>query len=354
VGAGPVGCFLGHLLAKQGKDVTIYEEHAVIGKPMQCTGLVTKELDRIMKFRKDFVLNRLNIARVCSHKNYAEIDVDEYVLDRVKFDRYLAGMAVKSGAKIVLGAEVIDVGRNSVVIKDKKGIRRIKAEIIIGADGPNSIVAKKINKIKRRNYIGLQARVRGNFEDNKYITYFGGICPGFFAWIVPESRSIARIGLACKRDVRGCFNKFLRKLKMNNKDIIDKQGGLIPIYDGKIDVQKGNMYLVGDSAGQVKATTGGGLVFGLKAAKILADCIINGKNYSKMLRRMNKELYMHLMIRRMLNKFNDRDFSYLIKLVKGKKVQNVLKESSREYPSKLMFKLLLNEPRFLFFAKKIF
>ncbi|MBW2977995.1 geranylgeranyl reductase family protein [Candidatus Woesearchaeota archaeon] len=354
VGAGPVGCFLGYLLAKEGRNVAIYEEHAIIGKPIQCTGLVTKELSSVVKLKKEFILNRLNIARVCSYNNSVEVGINEYVLDRVKFDKHLADLAVKSGAKIIHGAKVIDIGKNEIFIKSKKGKVRVKADIIIGADGPNSIIAKKINKIKRRNYVGLQARIKGNFDDNQHITYFGDVCPGFFAWVVPESKKIARIGLACEKDVKGCFDRLLKKLKINNNDIINKQAGLMPLYDKKLKVQERGMYLVGDAATQVKATTGGGLVFGLKAAKILADCIINGKDYTKRLKKLNKELSIHLKIRSILNRFNDKDFSYLIKLVRGEKVQSVLKNSNREYPSKLMLKLLFNEPRFLFFMKKLF
>jgi len=353
VGAGPVGCYLGHLLAKHDKDVIIYEEHAAIGKPMQCTGLVTKEITKFIKLKKKFLVNRLNTAKICSYNNDVEINIDEYVLDRVKFDRHLADLAAKSGAKIVLGAKVIDIGKNNILIKNKKGNIRVKADIIIGADGPNSIVAKKINNFKNKSYIGLQARIKGNFKPNKYITYFGKTCPGFFAWIVPESKKTARVGLACKKEVKTYFDRFLKSLNLNNKDIIDRNAGLIPVYEKKLKIEEGNIYLVGDAAGQVKATTGGGLIFGLKAAKVLADCIINKKRYSKALKKINKNLSIHLMIRNLLNKFDDKDFSYLIKLVKGKKVKNVLKKSSREYPSKLMLKLLLNQPKFLLFAKKI-
>ena len=111
--------------------------------------------------------------------------------------------------------------------------------------------------------------------------------------------------------------------------------------------------MVGDAATQVKATTGGGLVFGLKSAKILANSIINKKKYKKQLKKINKELKNHLILRNILNKFKDKDYSYLIKLTKQKKIQKILSNSSREYPSKLLLKLLINEPRFLLFAKKI-
>jgi len=353
VGGGPVGCFLGYLLAKAGKKVSIYEEHSSIGKPIQCTGIVTKELANIIQFKKDFLINKLNKAEIYSYNNQIQIKVEEYVLDRSRFDQHLANLAVKNGTRLFLNTKVIEINKNQITIKDKKGIKKIKADIIIGADGPNSIVSKKINNIKKENYIGLQARVKGNFESDKYKTYFGSNYPEFFAWVVPESKNMARIGLASKNNVKYRFNRFLKKLKVKNKDIIDKQAGLIPIYNKRIKVQKENTYLIGDAASQVKATTGGGLVFGLKSAKILADCIIKKKNYEKALKSINRELYIHLFIRNILNKFNDKDFSNLIKLMNKEKIKKILKQSSREYPSKLMIKLLLIEPRFILFARKI-
>ena len=99
------------------------------------------------------------------------------------------------------------------------------------------------------------------------------------------------------------------------------QGGLIPIYSPKLKVQKGNIYLVGDAAAHVKATTGGGLVHGLIAAECLAESIIKKKgSYEQSWRKkIGKDLWIHLMIRNILNRFADKDYNYLIKLAGKKK-----------------------------------
>ena len=107
---------------------------------------------------------------------------------------------------------------------------------------------------------------------------------------------------------------------VKEEEIIDYQAGLIPIYDKKSVINRGNVYLVGDAAGQVKATTGGGLVPGLKAAKILADCLINKKDYQKEIKKLNKKLWLHLKLREILNKFSNKDYDNLVKLMKKKKI----------------------------------
>ena len=52
VGAGPAGSYLGHLLAKEGKDVCIFEEHSRIGSPVQCTGIVTHSIEKFLESYK--------------------------------------------------------------------------------------------------------------------------------------------------------------------------------------------------------------------------------------------------------------------------------------------------------------
>ncbi len=50
IGAGPSGSYAGMLLAKQGHGVTIYESSKEIGKPVACTGIVTKALFDIIEY----------------------------------------------------------------------------------------------------------------------------------------------------------------------------------------------------------------------------------------------------------------------------------------------------------------
>ncbi|MEK6853831.1 MAG: NAD(P)-binding protein, partial [Nanoarchaeota archaeon] len=93
VGAGPAGSYLGYLLAKQGKEVTILEEHSQIGSPVQCTGIVTHSIEKFFKLKKDVVAKRLDKVIVVSKNKRIEANVDELVMWRDKFDRFVAEMA---------------------------------------------------------------------------------------------------------------------------------------------------------------------------------------------------------------------------------------------------------------------
>ncbi|MBD3249395.1 geranylgeranyl reductase family protein [Candidatus Woesearchaeota archaeon] len=351
IGGGPVGCFLAWKLAEKGKDVHIFEEHPVIGKPVQCTGILTKEIRKIVDIEDEFLLNEIKKVKVYSKRALSEFEVDDIVIDRAKFDKYLAKMARKAGAKIHLNSKFLGYEDDGIIIQDTKSKRkkRVDADAIVGADGPLSEVAKSSGMYGKRDfYVGVQARVKGNFDD-RYEVYLGSIAPGFFAWVVPESSRIARIGVAGKKYSSKVFKRFLDVKNIDKKDIISKQAGLIPVWK-KVKISKGNVFLVGDAAMQVKATTGGGIVPGLKAADKLADCLSDGGDYGKAVRGIENELWLHSKIRQFLNNFSDRDYDKLIRLLSG--VKKELK--NRDMLLRSAFKIILKQPRLLLFLRKTY
>ncbi len=358
IGAGPAGSYLAYLLAKEGKEVIIFEEHSKIGRPVQCTGLVTASISKILKLDNSLVKNKIKKIRVYSpNNNFLELNLknEELVLDREKFDSYLCKKATNAGAKLFLNHKFIDKKNNQLMIKDTENnkIKKIKTDVMVGADGPLSQVANVSGLFgKRKFYTGIQARVRLKTKKDTYETFFGKRFPNFFGWIVPENNSIARIGLATKNNPSFYFNDFIKLKKIKKKDIIEKQAGLIPIYNPRNKTQKGNTYLVGDAALQVKATTGGGIIQGLLAAQRLKESIIYRKNYEKeWKRRIGKELLISLLIRRTLNNCSDKDYNRLISLANKEKIKKILEKEDRDHPSKLLSKLLIKEPRFLYFSK---
>ena len=358
VGAGPAGSYLAYLLAKQGKDVSIIEEHDTVGKPIQCTGIVTHSIEKFFKLKNEVIAKRLNKVIVVSKNNRISVDVDEIVMWRDRFDRFVAGMAQDEGAEILLNHKFIGFnGKNSIKVKDKKNdkIKEIKSEIVIGADGPYSAVAKAAGiDSNSKNYIGMQAKVKLKMDTSSFETYFGSEFPDFFGWCVPESEDTARLGIGCFENAPHYFYKFLKR-RTGKEEILCWESGLIPLYNPKKILQKDNVYLIGDSATQLKATTGGGIIPSLKAAQTLSDCIINNKNYNKEFKKKSgRELLLHLRIRKILNKFSDNEYDGLLSLMSKEKVRKILKKYDRDTPIPLVTNLLLKEPKFLYFAKKLF
>ena len=358
VGAGPAGSYLGYLLAKEGKDVTVIEDHETVGKPVQCTGIVTHSIEKFFKLKNDVIAKRLNKVVVISKDNRISVNVDEIVMWRDKFDQFIAEMAQDAGARILLNHQFAEFsGKNSIRIRDKKNgkTKEFKAEAVIGADGPYSAVAKSAGlDSNSKKYIGMQAKVKVKMDNSSFETYFGTDFPDFFGWCVPESEDTARLGIGCFENTQHYFYKFLKN-RTGKGDVVCWESGLIPLYDPNRQIQKSNTYLIGDAATQVKATTGGGIIPSLKAAQTLCDCIINKKNYDKEFRKQSgRELMIHLRIRKILNKFSDEDYNKLLRLMDSEKVKAILKKYDRDTPIPLVMNLLLKEPRFLGFGKVLF
>ena len=279
--------------------------------------------------------------------------------------------------------------------KEIKEIKKIKFKYLIGADGPLSRVAKSNNLFKKNQrhfWNGIQARVKiKNDNAVEFYPYFGT-----YAWLIPEDEETARIGLVSKRYTKILFRNFLFKFKqIKNKDIIEYQAGVIPKYNPNISTQKtssksaikSTIYIVGDSASQVKATTGGGIVQGLSAAKALADTIIHNEynetktkqpqkqnnlrnnhiyqnnyicknNYkydyqNAWKKSIGKELYLHLKARNMMDKFQNKDWNRLVDIMNSKECKEVLANNNRDNLSTTLFRLILKKPSLLSFARRI-
>lgn len=355
VGAGPSGSYAGYLLAKQGHDVTIYEDHAEIGKPVACTGIVTKALFDIIDYDKSYIVNELEAVDVIGPKNEkTRVPLHEYVICRIKFDNHVADKARDAGAKIELGHRYIGREGNKLLFRVNGRTIAKDTDILIGADGPLSKVAQSTGiGNKHPFWVGMQATIKSSFDPKVFTTWFGDIAPGFFAWSVPENEHLSRVGLAVTND-KNCAQCFQRLMRMVGGTIVDRQGAPIPLYNHHGIIEKGNTFLVGDAAGLVKDTTGGGIITGMLSSKILAESIAAGTSYSKNVRKLRKELWIHSKLRRMLNRFTDSDYTRLLHLMNNPRVQRILYTHPREYPSRFMLKLLLAEPRFAYFAKYAF
>lgn len=364
IGAGPIGGQTAFLLAKKGFEVHLYEEHPQVGKPIQCTGLMTISLNEVLpepkNELKEALVNTTEHVQVIAPNN-EKIDVKskEYIVDRTLFDSHFVNKAVDAGCILHDQHRFIKKENGSLVFKDIKNnetkeIKRSQETITIGADGPLSAVAKEFGLFGQREFFyGIQVRASGNFDSNSYQAYFGNeIAPQLFAWVVPESSTIARVGLGTRQNTNQFFQKFMQQ---HNFKQIDMQAGPIPIYNPKLKTQdkKERVYLVGDAATQVKATTLGGLIPGLKAASCLAEAIAENKNYEQLWKKkIGRDLWLHLKARKTLDKFSDADLNKLIVMLNRPKARELLEKYDREKPFKLL-SIIFKQPKLIYFAKHL-
>lgn len=344
IGAGPSGSYLAYLLAKKGEKVKLFEEHKVVGEPVQCTGIVTSAIDELIKVKKEILVNKFHCVRIYTpNGDFVDIKIKgDNIFDRAKFDQYITERAMDKGAELCLGEKYIDFKNNEVITNKRK----IKTKILVGADGPLSNVAKTNGLFINRKFVtGLQARVKAQVNDSFYEVYLG---KGYFGWSVPENSSVTRLGVIANFNPKDLFERYVKKI---NGRIMEYQSGIIPVYDPKIKTSKDNVFLVGDAATFVKASTYGGILQGMMASEELSKSVLYNKNYDKLWRkRIGMDLRLHLMLRKKLDKMNDNEYNELIKLVKQEKIKKILNSYDRDFVSKMFLKLVINEPKLLKFV----
>jgi len=273
VGAGPAGCYAGQLLKIYGLKPLLIEEHPEVGKPIHCTGIIG---GRIFKEKSLFPIPRGSTINVINgafiHYDREEFDISRkevaYIVDREDFDKGLS-----KGLDILFENRFLGFERNKrgyIVQTDKE---EIGADIIIGADGANSLLRKVMNSERNiRSYRGLQFKMKFKPRRKDFVEVF--LKKDSFLWIVPEREGIVRVGTISENPHRDLSN-FIKDRGIKGEPI-GKFGGLasVGICENTI---KDNIALVGDAACQMKPLSYGGVYFGLRCASILASCIKEGR-----------------------------------------------------------------------------
>src|SRR3989344_6711176 len=211
VGAGPAGCHYASLVKD---DVTILEEHKHIGIPVSCTGIVTDSIKRVLDVPKELVVAKINTFRIVSpdQKKHIDIDLDKenIVMDRAKFDQFLMHKALDNGAKILTNHKFLSFKENGRKYVLKTNKKTILTDTLVGADGPTSKVAQSANLYGTREFLqGLQARVKSKGTPGVTEIRLG---LGEFAWVVPEDENIARFGVI-GRNVKNDYKTLLNDCK---------------------------------------------------------------------------------------------------------------------------------------------
>jgi geranylgeranyl reductase family protein len=381
IGAGPVGGNLANELAKKGYNVAVFEEHREIGYPLQCAGLVTPRIFKLLNIKKQNIIqNKIHGARIHSPQDIKFIiggnKLHAYVINRPLFDKAILQQASDNGASIYLQSRVSYAykKREKVFLKIKNKIS-VSCKLLIGADGVHSSTRVWFNFPQPREIlygIGAELRLREK-TDVEFVDIFIGenIAPGFFGWLIPINEEKCRVGLCIgkeskKHSLKTCFNKFLHELQkqkiIENREVKPNIGGAIPLGLLK-KTSSSNVMIVGDAAAQVKPLSGGGLYPGIKCSKHCISTTLYAleendfseaslqKYHKSWIGDIGKEIKKTLFIRKIFKKLSDRDMDKIAMLLKENRdlIDIISKYGDMDYPSKLI-KPLLSNPKFLMHA----
>jgi digeranylgeranylglycerophospholipid reductase len=279
VGSGPAGSVAARYAAESGASVMILERRPEVGVPVRCGEFMpsNEEIQSMFPRLTDMealfdipqelrCLETYGIDLIDPANKHTMLDFNGYTTDRDRFDKYLAGLAQEAGAEIRF---------NQAFQGIKDGLAQtsggeIGYKVLIGADGPGSIVAQSVGLKRNRNpYPAVTAQVKGEFEPYTQM-FFGGIAPGAYGWIIPkDGRANVGVGISPKfseGDLRAYFNKFMERNGFKAETKI--YGKYVPSEGPIPKTVSGNAMVVGDAAGQVISVNGGGIPLAMIAGRI--------------------------------------------------------------------------------------
>jgi digeranylgeranylglycerophospholipid reductase len=297
VGAGPAGSSAAKHAALNGAEVLMVEKKSEIGSPKRCAEGVSK--DGLIKLGIEpssrWVTSEIDGVRLVSPggidvwltKDTVKLPEMGYVVERKVFDKFMAMDAARAGANIMIKTLVkgLEKKDDHVMVKAERMGKEIeiKAEMVIGADGPESRVGRwgGLKTAVKPKYMesGAQFEMVGVQMENPNALefYFGSVAPGGYAWIFPKGDDIANVGLAVISTLteKSAYEHLLDFVKTcpatKNATAVELNIGGDPVGGIIKKISTDRILVVGDAAGMVNPLTGGGIISGMQGGLIAGE-----------------------------------------------------------------------------------
>jgi len=254
--------------------VILLEEHPQVGVPSHCSGVVSLNGLKLLGLEASPVYTQrvINGARFYP-PNGEPVEVRKQepvalIVNRMKLDQFLAKKAIAGGTELRTNARASKFLRQedsaSVTLQN---MEEIACKIVIDASGAGSRLPEQAG-LQTPDWSqllpGLQYELEGTSAQGDMVELFFGnhVAPGFFAWSIPTGDRSARVGLASRK---ANVKKLLDGLVNDHwpKAVIEATKSGSVLVSGPIGrCWAPNFLVAGDAAGQVKQTTGGGIVIG--------------------------------------------------------------------------------------------
>jgi len=304
VGAGPAGSAAAQRLAEEGIDVLVLERRSVVGNPAQCGECIPhwgevvgtfrnidnhQWLKTYFEFPERLQLHRLDNMRVFlpSGKSY-EFELDAFAGHRLQFDGYLADKAQRAGADIRISTALKRIQHQKKANRDLlvTSHGRFSCDFLIDASGSLAHVGRLKHgqdpEVRPEDQVPtVYAQVKGNVPET-FDVFLGSVAPSGYAWIIPKGPGFANVGLGVragklKGNLKDHLERFCQDLDL---EILSIGGGWIPMGGPVKRMVDGNTLAVGDAAGLVMPSNGGGIsqaiISGCFAAETILSHLENG------------------------------------------------------------------------------
>jgi geranylgeranyl reductase family protein len=369
VGGGPSGLNCAYKLSQAGFNVIVLDNRPQIGKDKICTGILGTEAFKRFNLSQDSILSSIDTITIVSPRGsyikYRHPSTLAYVVDREKFDTHIANLATSEGTYIKLNNRVvdIDVSKEQVNIKAKNkdgSFDTYSAKIVILATGINLRLHKALGLGLPKDFLyGVNAHVKIKGLNSTMVYTGNSLAPGAFAWAVPINDGWVRIGLMTKEHPKFYFQKFCNELSSHGKNSLEIVSvGYKPIAQGLVSkTYSDRIIALGESAGQIKTTTGGGIYYGLLCSEIAAYVIYKAfkqnsfdentlSEYEKLWQKeIGNEIRIGYYIRKIYSRLPDWQIEQLFNIVKRNGILQLIgKRMKFDWHSDLLLSLIHTTP----------
>lgn len=368
IGGGPGGLYAARELAGAGFDVVVCEEHERPGDPVHCTGVLAADAFNAFGLSRASILNPLSTATFFAPSgesvSYTTPATEALVVDRRVFDALLADEARTAGAAIRLGAKVNDLRVTSEGVAVDTSLGIVEARACILACGASYAMQQRLGLGRPQLHLQSAQMEIPVAHPRGVELYFGSrVAPKGFAWVVPVRRrdgDYARVGLMCERDAREHFERFMLAIGPRWQAAaaacgMTPRSKMLPL--SPIPKTYGSRLLVvGDAAGLVKATTGGGIYYSLLSARLAADVLTGAlqrddlaepvlSEYEELWRRqLGAELDAQMQLRRIAHDLADEEIDSLFELARTDGIMPIVRRTARFNEHRAFILSLLNHP----------
>ncbi len=373
VGGGPAGLTFA-AEAAESMSVLLVEDNYEVGKPVQCSGLVSPRVIEMSGLGEWH--NIIDAVEFVSPGggtlSLRGSEPKGYVIDRSGLDIHLAEMAARKGAETLLGTSFTGAARSGsrlkVALRQKGEERTVETKLIVGADGVSSTVGRLFGLTKFREIVSCVQTdaVAGKLDQGDAVSLFFGseVAPGFFAWSIPAG-GFARIGLGITAGPNTADYYFRRLLeKLGVRKTLNMTAGPIPLGNRGRLVDD-NVMFIGDAAGQVKPISGGGIFTGMAAARTASETAISAMQAGDLSRKylsqyesrwrkgVGRELERASLVRRIFLQMTDAKLDQLFRILDESPIKDVLSTGDIDYPTELSPLLLSREPALWRFSPQL-
>lgn len=286
VGAGPAGATLGYELSREGVKVLILEKER-LPRYKTCAGGITVKAAGLLDLDISPIVHHVTYGVRVIYKNKKEFTkwYDKpliYMVMRDEFDHLLVQRAQAAGAVVTDNQRVSQLQVTSEGVEVRTEQATYTTEILVGADGAKSIVAKNLGFTNGNELgIGMEAEISVSKEElaswDSLIGLNLGQIRGGYGWIFPKKNLLsvgAGSSLRQAKRLKPCYQKMLSSQSLEGQEFVRPKSHLLPVRRNGSPIQDKRSLLLGDAAGLVDPFTGEGIYNAVRSAHIAAPIII--------------------------------------------------------------------------------